>query len=173
MKQKRMTHTDSSESSSSYQVLLAPPAGTTPVNNPHNIMLRLFNRDPSSPIQSIVFSALHCDSGLLFARTHPCNHHDHHGLYVGGHTTKKPGLRPGGALLEEHLVSVTTFSLPVLDLYARPEPLLPTGVQAAPRDQWAASFVVVAGNPPGMTMGDHVIMMMMAPPPPQHATTTP
>jgi hypothetical protein len=101
------------------------------VDNPHNIALCLFNRDPISPIQSIVFGALHCDSGLLFARKH-----------VGGHTTKNPGLyAPGGALLEEHFVGVTSFSL--LDLCARPEPLLPRGFQAAPRDQWAVSFVVM------------------------------
>ena len=138
-----MTHTDSSDSSF-YHVLLAPPAGTTPVNNPHNIALRLFNRDPtsrSSPasFQSIVFGALHCDSGLLFARTTSSL------LYVGGHTTKNPGLYTSdGALLEEHLVGVTTFSL--LDLYARPEALLPRGFQPAPRAQWAASFVVVGGG---------------------------
>ncbi len=125
-----MPHTHSS----SYQVLLAPPAGTTPVNNLHNIALSLFNRDPSSLIQSLVFGALHCDSGLLIARTNP-----HNEFYVGCHTTKNPGL-----YRQEHLVSVTTSSL--LDLYARPEPLLPRGFQAAPRDQWAASFVVVTGD---------------------------
>ncbi len=127
-----MTHTDSSDSdsSSSYHVLLAPPAGTAPVNNPHNIALRLFNRDPTSPIQSIVFGSLHCYSGLLFARTTTST--SSFLLYVVGNTTKNPGLyAPGGALLEEHLVGVTTFSL--LDLYARPEALLPRGFQPAPR----------------------------------------
>ena len=149
-----MTHTDSSF----YHVLLAPPAGTTPVNNPHNIALRLFNRDPtSSPasFQSIVFGALHCDSGLLFARTTSSL------LYVGGHTTKNPGLYTSdGALLEEHLVGVTTFSL--LDLYARPG---------------LSPFCPGASSPRRATSGRRASSWLRGvgavPPPPQRATTTP
>jgi hypothetical protein len=122
----------------SYQVLLAPPAGTTTVDNTHNIALRLFNHDTSSPIQYIDFGAPHCDSDILFARTHPDERFD-----MGGHTTKNPGLYSSadGALIEEHLVSVTTFSL--LDLFSRPEGQLPRGFHGAPWDQWVASFVVV------------------------------
>jgi hypothetical protein len=68
---------------------------------------------------------------------------------MGGHTTKNPSLYASsdGALLEEHLIGVTAFSL--LDLYSRPEALLPKHFQAAPRSQWAASFVVV--EPPTTT----------------------
>ncbi len=111
------------------------------MDNTNSILLWLFNRDAASPIQCIVFSALHCDSGILFARTHPKGR-----LYMGGHTTKYPGLyAPEGALLDAHPVGVTTFSL--LDLYARseaPAELLSKHFQAAPREQWAVSFIVVA-----------------------------
>ena len=107
------------------------------VDNTHNIALRLFNRDASSPIPCIVFGAIHCDLDILSARTHPNGR-----FYMGGHTTINPDLySPDGALLEEHLIGVSSFSL--LDLYSRPEALLPKHFQAAPRDQWAASFVVV------------------------------
>ena len=150
-----MTTTATATTTTTYQVLLAPPIGTRTVDNTHNIALRLFNRDSTSPIQSIEFGALHCNSGILFARTSSSPQL----LYLGGHTTKNPGLYSStdGALIEEHLIGVTTFSL--LDLYSRPEGQLPRGFQGAPRDQWAASFVVVTED--GATARQHNALTLL------------
>ena len=133
------TTTTTTATTSSYQVLLAPPIGTRTVDNTHNIALRLFNRDSTSSIQSIEFGALQRASGILFARTSSSPQL----LYLGGHTTKNPGLYSStdGALIEEHLCGVCIFTL--LDLYSRPEGQLPRSFDGAPREQWAASFVVV------------------------------
>ncbi len=134
------TATTTTTALTAYQVLAAPPIGTcSTFHITHNIALRLFNRDSTSPIQSIEFGALQRASGILFARTSSSPQL----LYLGGHTTKNPGLYSStdGALIEEHLCGVCIFTL--LDLYSRPEGQLPRGFDGAPREQWAASFVVV------------------------------
>ncbi len=55
------TTTTPQNNNNNYEIVLVPPgpADTKTADNTHNIALRLFNRDTSSPIPCIVFGALH------------------------------------------------------------------------------------------------------------------